>query len=193
MPNHRDPPPSARLEDMVGELRGTGMSLRQIAEATRLSHASIWRAGVGAVREPSFSTYSKIAELYRLALRISAAEAVTYCSTSGTTIARPASRSTSSFAGYGRSGRRPASSSNRERSSRGRWAGPSRGLAAPASVPGCRRARNADRRYRSGRSSARASAMRSTAKCAIYVGEAVESGQMRTEKQIRARATADLR
>jgi len=58
--SRRDPPPGERLERMVTELKSAGMSYRSIADAAGVGPTTVWRAGVGDLRDPSHDAYSRI-------------------------------------------------------------------------------------------------------------------------------------
>ena len=62
--SRREQPPAQQLEKMVSELKSSGMSFRDIAQAAHVSYATVWRAGAGLAQTPGHETFVRIETLY---------------------------------------------------------------------------------------------------------------------------------
>ncbi len=62
--SRRDAPPQQQLERMVGDLKRTGMSCREIGREAGLSQSTVWRCGIGEARQPPHDTYVRIERVH---------------------------------------------------------------------------------------------------------------------------------
>jgi transcriptional regulator with XRE-family HTH domain len=61
----KQPDPAEQFQSMLAALKNEGLSYRQIATASGVSHASIWRLAEGITHRPSYQTGFAIERLYR--------------------------------------------------------------------------------------------------------------------------------
>ena len=59
----REAPAADQFASMIEGLRAAGMTYREIAERSHVSHGTVWRAANGMAKEPLYSTYTKIERL----------------------------------------------------------------------------------------------------------------------------------